>query len=56
VWHEDVDEAEDGHERHTDNPHTTFFPEGQQLEETHLSVIPDGRQMLLAVGMSYKLH
>jgi len=56
VWHDDVDEAEDGNERHTDKPHHHLLPEGQRLEETHLRAVPDARQMLLAVGMSYKLH
>jgi len=56
VWRDDVDEAEDGYERHADEPHDHLLPESQRLQEAHLGAVPDTRQVLLAVGMSYKLY
>jgi len=52
----DVDETEDGNKRHTDEPHDHLLPESQRLQETHLRAVPDARQVLLTVGMSYKLY
>ena len=56
MWRDDVDKAEDGHERHTDEPHDDLLPESQRLQETHLGAVPDARQMLLTVRMSHELQ
>jgi len=53
---DDVDKTEDWNKRHTDEPHDDLLPQRQRLQETHLRAVPDARQMLLAVGMRYKLQ
>jgi len=56
VWGDDVNEAEDWDERHADKPHDHFLPQRQRLQEAHLRTVPDACQVLLTVGMSYKLQ
>ena len=55
VRREDVHDAEERHQRHTDDPHQQLLPERQRLQEAHLRPEPDAGQMLLAVRMRHKL-
>jgi len=56
MWRDDVYEAEDGDERDADEPHDHLLPERHRLQEAHLRTVPDARQILLTVGMRYKLQ
>jgi len=56
VGRDDIDYAEERHQRYADDPEQQLFPEIQRLHEAHLRSEPDAREMLLAVGMRYELQ
>jgi len=56
VGRDDVNDAEERHERYTDDPQQQLLPEIQRLQEAHLRSEPDAGEMLLAVWMRYELQ
>ena len=52
---EEIDDAEDGNERNTDDPHERQFPWRHRLQEPRLRSVPHARQMLLTVRMRHEL-